>query len=104
MIHLDYETYSPLDLTEVGVFKYAEHPEAEILMCAIATETEGPFLLVNPKYESVRASDLRAHDLLVAAEDSACEIWAHNAQFEFAITESIFGQIDALAPKPGIEQ
>ena len=30
-----------------------------------------------------RASDLRAHDLLVAAEDSACEIWAHNAQFEF---------------------
>ena len=86
MIHLDYETYSPLDLTEVGVFRYAEDPEAEILMCAVASETEGPFLLVNPKWESVRASDPMARVLLLHPHDE--EVWAHNAQFEFAITNA----------------
>lgn len=93
MIHLDYETYSPLDLTEVGVFRYAEDPEAEILMCAVATETEGPFLLVNPKWESVRASDPEARRIVAAIWPSEPvegeEVWAHNAQFEFAISRAM---------------
>ena len=96
MIHLDYETYSPLDLTETGVFKYAEHPEAEILMCAVASETEGPFLLVNPKWESVRASDPMARVLLLHPHDE--EVWAHNAQFEFAITNALGRQCDIWTP------
>jgi DNA polymerase bacteriophage-type len=107
MIHLDYETYSPLDLTEVGVFRYAEDPEAEILMCAVASETEGPFLLVNPKWESVRASDPEARRILefaIPTEPVAGEeIWAHNAQFEFAISNALLEkQLDVWAPQ--IEQ
>ena len=107
MIHLDYETYSPLDLTEVGVFKYAEHPEAEILMCAVASETEGPFLLVNPKWESVRASDPEAWRILkfaIPTEPVAGEeVWAHNAQFEFAISNALLEKQLGMRP-PQIEQ
>jgi len=107
MIHLDYETYSPLDLTEVGVFRYAEDPEAEILMCAVASETEGPFLLVNPKWESVRASDPEARRILESAIPTEPvageEIWAHNALFEFAISNALLEkQLDVWAPQ--IEQ
>ena len=102
MIHLDYETYSPLDLTEVGVFRYAEDPEAEILMCAVATETEGPFLLVNPKWESVRASDPEAASLVQRALHDKSEMWAHNAQFEFAITRALSLQLGFFPPE--IEQ
>lgn len=32
----DIETYSPVDLTERGVYVYAAHPEFEILLCAFA--------------------------------------------------------------------
>ena len=75
----------------------AEDPEAEILMCAVASETEGPFLLVNPKWESVRASDPLPQELFnlfhAAFELREGEIWAHNAQFEFAITERLIGQM-----------
>jgi DNA polymerase len=102
VIHLDYETYSPLDLTEVGVFRYAEDPEAEILMCAVATETEGPFLLVNPKWESVRASDPEAASLVQRALHDKSEMWAHNAQFEFAITRALSLQLGFFPPE--IEQ
>lgn len=107
MIHLDYETYSPLDLTEVGVFRYAEDPEAEILMCAVASETEGPFLLVNPKWESVRASDPEAWRILkfaIPTEPVAGEeVWAHNAQFEFAISNALLEKQLGMWP-PQIEQ
>lgn len=87
MIHLDFETYSPADLTEVGVSKYAAHPEAEILMAAVASETEGPFLLVNPKYTSVRPSDGEAIDLQKRL-NSGEEVWAHNSQFEMTLSEA----------------
>ena len=107
MIHLDYETYSPLDFPEVGVFRYAEDPEAEILMAAVASETEGPFLLVNPRWEGVRASDPEARRILefaIPTEPVAGEeIWAHNAQFEFAISNALLEkQLGMWAPQ--IEQ
>ena len=108
MIHLDYETYSPLDLTEVGVFRYAEDPEAEILMCAVASETEGPFLLVNSKWESVLPSSPRGQELLISHIPTEPypgeEIWAHNAQFEFAISEALLRRDFHLGWSPQIEQ
>lgn len=108
MIHLDYETYSPLDITEVGVFRYAEDPEAEILMCAVASETEGPFLLVNPKWESVLRSHPRGQELLISHIPTEPypgeEIWAHNAQFEFAISEALLRRDFHLGWRPQIEQ
>jgi len=38
---IDFEAFSPLDLTKVGAYRYAEHPEARIMLCAIA-RNDGP--------------------------------------------------------------
>ncbi len=35
-LHFDFETRSPLDLSEVGVHRYFEHPQTQILMAAYA--------------------------------------------------------------------
>jgi len=82
--HLDYETFSPVDIKDAGAFKYAEHPEAEILILAIAKNDE-PVRV----WDAVNGGD-DALMLLDEAAHTDAAIWAHNAQFEFAITKSVF--------------
>ncbi len=41
-LHLDYETYSEIDLTKVGAHKYAEHQSTEILCAAYAFGDDEP--------------------------------------------------------------
>lgn len=86
--HLDYETFSEVDIGEAGAYRYAADPSTEILMAAISTEDEGPYLWVNPKYETIELlSDDRALPLIHKAFlDEQGLIWAHNAQFEIAIS------------------
>lgn len=36
VLWIDIETYSPVDLTKAGVYKYTEHPDWRILMCSWA--------------------------------------------------------------------
>lgn len=84
--HLDYETFSAIDLREVGAYRYAEDDSTEILMFAIATDTEGPYLWINPKYGKSPTQDKAAHLLKQACVDPDAVIWAHSAQFEIAIT------------------
>lgn len=85
MYHLDYETYSEADIREVGAAKYAEHPSTEILMVAVSSDTEGPYLYFNPRHAP---SDTRARPLLERAFMSADVVWAHNAQFEHFISKA----------------
>lgn len=40
-VHIDLETYSEIDLSEVGVYRYAEDPSTEILLCEWAAG-DGP--------------------------------------------------------------
>lgn len=85
--HLDYETRSRQDLTEVGGYRYAECPDARILLAAISHDDDGPYLWVHPDYETpLLASDPRAEKMLreMAASDEL--IYAHNAGFERAVT------------------
>ena len=82
--HLDYETFSPEILKDVGAFKYAAHYDAEILVMAIAKNDEAPLVW------SVMDNNTDALALLSQAVQSGAEIWAHNAQFEFAITKHLF--------------
>jgi len=92
--HLDYETYSPEDIKDVGAFKYAAHPKAEILIMAIAKNDE-PALT----WDAVNGGD-DALMLLDEATHACAEIWAHNAQFEFAVSKhkakNSFGKAPAL--------
>lgn len=100
MFHLDYESYSEADLREVGAAKYAEHPSTEILMAAVATDTEGPYLCLNPKYGE---SDPRALALLRRMAQSNDPIWAHSAQFEIALTAARFTK-DFGLPVPHLDR
>lgn len=88
VFHLDYETFSEADLPVVGAYRYAEDPSTEILMAAIARDGEAPLLWVNPKYDPFGIfSDPGAWELLEEAfTDPTALIYAHNAQFERAIS------------------
>lgn len=81
--HIDFETFSEADLRTVGAYRYASDPSTQILLLAIASDVEGPYLWVHPNHGE---GDPRAWGLMVAmCADGEAEIWAHNAQFEWAI-------------------
>lgn len=88
--HLDYETRSLVDITETGAFRYAEDPSTEILCAAVARDGEEPLLWVNPKFEFDDMSTCRSSpgvlDLIAEMRDSDAPVYAHNAQFEHAIS------------------
>jgi DNA polymerase len=84
-LHLDYETYSDLDLTKVGTSRYARHYSTEVLMCAYAFN-DGPVRQWVPA-EGEPIPD----DLAEALVDPAVLKWAWNAPFEMAITEHVLG-------------
>ena len=88
--HLDYETRSLCDIKRTGAFKYAEDPSTEILCAAIARNDEEPLLWVNPKFAfddlfTCRSSP-GADELMREMCASTGPVYAHNAQFEHAIT------------------
>ena len=89
-IHIDFETYSPLQLVgpkTVGGWKYASDPEARILMAAVAVEDEPPALWIPEEHESEHLqSDPRASEIMQEWQDPSVKVWAHNAQFEQAVT------------------
>jgi len=98
--HIDYETYSEADLETVGAYRYGLHPSTEILLLAIATDTEGPYLYINPKYGT---PDPRALRLLRAcSQDPTAELWAHFAGFEIAITTALWDTLKTGVPMPAL--
>lgn len=99
-VYIDFETFSKLDVRQVGAFKYAEHPSTEVLICCWAIN-DGPvqswhnglpFVLLHP---------------LIKAVASAAKVGAHNAHFEFVIWnivlrrmfEKLHKEYGALFPK-----
>lgn len=90
-LHLDYETRSSADISEVGAFRYAADPSTEIFCAAIALNDDAPLIWVNPKFEFDDGlykvqSDPGVYDLLDMLNYRDNLVYAHNAQFEFAIT------------------
>lgn len=81
---LDIETYSPQDLTKVGVYRYAEDPDFTILMLAFALEDE-----------PVQIYDLTAEPLDKAMQklltDDRVTKTAYNANFERVCLSRYFG-------------
>lgn len=86
MYHLDFESYSPVDI-KLGPNRYAEHPEAEILCLAVAKDNGAPLLWTNPRH---RKPDPRAVQMLHEMVASGEKIVAHNALFEFALLNRLF--------------
>ena len=75
-ISIDIETYSSVDLTKCGVYKYAESPDFEILLFGYSVD-EGNVQLVD-----LTCGEQIPQDILDALTDDSVIKWAFNAQFE----------------------
>lgn len=81
--HLDYETTSACDIG-LGAYRYAADPSTRILMFALAEDDLEPFVWRFDQPNSAESHGARK--LLKQAIDSGSLIYAHNAQFELAIS------------------
>jgi DNA polymerase len=76
MIHLDFETYSEIDLRRVGAYRYAADPSTEVLIMCYSFGD-------GPVREWVQGDPLPT-DLMDAVRDGQTLV-AHNAEFEYCI-------------------
>ena len=83
-LHLDYETYSEVDLKKSGAYKYAEDSSTEILMLGWAFNDE-PVQLWEPHREETPKI------VIEGLKDSSVKKHAFNAAFERLITRNCLG-------------
>ena len=75
-LSLDLETYSGYDLSKCGVYKYAESPDAEILLFGYSINN-GPVIVID-----VASREEIPQEVLEALTDDTVIKWAFNATFE----------------------
>jgi len=85
-LHLDFETFSAIDIRDVGAYRYAFDPSTEILCAAMAFDDEEPVAWFEG-YEDKADYSLAKH--IDALEDPSVLIYAHNAMFEMAICQAL---------------
>lgn len=81
-VHLDYETFSEIDLPKHGLMRYATHPSTEVLFLTYAFNDEAPqqwFPADGPMPKRLRE----------ALRDPYVRKCAHNAQFERIISKFV---------------
>ena len=109
--HVDYETYSEVDLPKAGAYRYAEHESTEITVVSYAID-DGPVVLWVPVYTSkyqreaikkkIPGTHIHWGTTPPKDFDGVTEWRAHNAQFEYVIGNSEAGQrIGFPKTKPG---
>jgi DNA polymerase len=81
ILHLDFETRSAVLLKSSGAWHYAAHPSTEVLCVGYAVD-DGPVQIWMPEQPIPPA-------VFAAARDPGWTVAAHNAQFEFPITELV---------------
>lgn len=83
IFHLDYETSSEADIS-FGAYRYASDPSTRILMFAVAENDGEPLLW---RFDDPYSEEsMLAESLLRKAVESGSLIYAHNAQFEVAVS------------------
>jgi DNA polymerase bacteriophage-type len=94
-LHVDFETFSRVDLKTSGAYRYAQDPSTEVLLFAWAVDA-GPVTVAerldDPRLEQVRRR--------VAAGET---VTAHNAQFERAVWLSVLSERHGW-PAPALGQ
>lgn len=75
-LSIDLETYSSVDLKKSGVYKYAESPDAEILLFGYSVNG-GDVIVID-----VASGEKIPYDILYALSDTQVTKWAFNASFE----------------------
>jgi len=84
-LHLDFETFSQIDLRDVGAYRYAFDPSTEILCAAMALDDGEP--VAWSSLDQMGAAALEP--MWDALENPDVLIYAHNAQFEMAICQAL---------------
>ena len=75
-ISIDLETFSSVSLKDCGVYKYAESPDAEILLFGYSVDGE-PVRVID-----VAQGEMIPEEILAALSNDSVTKWAFNASFE----------------------
>ena len=75
-LSIDIETYSDVQLSKTGVYRYCESPSFEILLFAYSVDA-GPVQIVD-----LACGEKIPEDVIAALEDDTVTKWAFNASFE----------------------
>lgn len=87
-LHVDLETYCDLDLKEVGVYRYVDHPSFEILLIAYAFD-DGEVQIID-----LAQGETVPPPVLLALTDPDIIKVAHNANFERTCLSKEYGFMD----------
>ena len=93
-ISWDLETYSSVDLTKCGVYRYCESEDFEILLAAYSIDGGAVQVTV------LACGEKLPQEILDALEDETVEKWSYNSQFERICLSRLLGYPagDYLAP------
>lgn len=98
---VDFETRSVIDLTLVGAWRYAQHPNTEIMCMSLKADDNLPVLWVPEKFRL----KLEDHQLpLISTEDliklveNCNTVEAHNAEFERSLWTHKLSPVVSLPP------
>lgn len=83
-LHLDYETFSACPIAKAGAYRYARHQTTEVLIASYWLPEMNK--LVDEPLVWLPRTEKPPRDLVRAARDKSIDFWAHNAQFERAVT------------------
>lgn len=75
-LSVDIETYSGVDLSKAGVYKYAESPDAELLLFGYSVNGESVIVI------DIAQGEIIPEEILTALSDNSIIKWAFNASFE----------------------
>lgn len=94
-VSIDIETYSEIDISTCGAYRYANHPSFEILIfayCIIDDLSDEKEIIVLDFAKDGEDATMRAANVL----NDATVIKAHNAIFEKTCLEVYFGKLDVI--------
>jgi len=92
-LHIDFETFSEIDLNDVGAYRYAFDPSTEILCAAMAIDDEPPCIWTMTG--DWQGDVERCFDAL---ENPEVLVYAFNAQFEIAISSALMWKTWGVNP------
>ena len=76
LLEIDIETFSDIDLSKSGVYKYSESPHFEILLLGVSMN-DGPVQVYD-----LASGEKPPDDIIRGIADDNVTKWAHNASFE----------------------
>lgn len=100
-LHLDFETFSQIDLRDVGAYRYAFDPSTEILCAAMAFGDEEP-VIWHCLMDELEA-ELECGEHLEALRDPEVLVYAHNAMFESALCQALLPKTFTI-PAPALHR